>query len=110
MTKVSALYLYRKRGIYYLQKYIPKDLVPHYGVAKWDNRSIEALIIDITINMKNDDLGKYDNTCWTIASIDDKEFGRLRSPNIHKCGDQLSENDWMNMHSFETKWDLGVEN
>jgi integrase len=31
MTKVSAPYLYRKRGIYYLQKRIPKDLVPHYG-------------------------------------------------------------------------------
>ena len=31
MTKVSAPYLYRKRGTYYLQKRIPKDLVPHYG-------------------------------------------------------------------------------
>ena len=31
MTKVSAPYLYRKRGIYYLQKRIPTDLVPHYG-------------------------------------------------------------------------------
>ena len=30
MTKVSAPYLYRKRGIYYLQKRIPTDLVPHY--------------------------------------------------------------------------------
>ena len=33
MTKVSAPYLYRKRGIYYLQKCIPKDLVPHYGAS-----------------------------------------------------------------------------
>jgi hypothetical protein len=31
MTKVSAPYLYRKCGIYYLQKRIPTDLVPHYG-------------------------------------------------------------------------------
>ena len=31
MTKVSAPYLYRKRGIYYLEKRIPTDLVPHYG-------------------------------------------------------------------------------
>ncbi|XDZ71138.1 DUF6538 domain-containing protein [Alphaproteobacteria bacterium LSUCC0744] len=31
MTKVSAPYLYRKRGIYYLQKRIPTDLVQHYG-------------------------------------------------------------------------------
>ena len=31
MTKVSAPYLYRKRGIYYPQKRIPTDLVPHYG-------------------------------------------------------------------------------
>ena len=31
MTKVLAPYLYRKRGIYYLQKRIPTDLVPHYG-------------------------------------------------------------------------------
>ena len=32
MTKVSAPYLYRKRGIHYLQKKcIPTDLVPHYG-------------------------------------------------------------------------------
>ena len=31
MTKVSAPYLYRKRGIYYLQKRIPTDLLPHYG-------------------------------------------------------------------------------
>ena len=67
-----------------------------------------GLFIDLL--SKTYDLGKYDNTCWTIALIDDKEFGRLRSPNIHKCGDQLYENDWMNMHSFETKWDLGVEN
>ena len=33
MIKVSAPYLYRKRGIYYLQKCIPKDLVPHYGAS-----------------------------------------------------------------------------
>ena len=33
MTKVTAPYLYRKRGIYYLQKCIPKDLVPHYGAS-----------------------------------------------------------------------------
>ena len=31
MTKVSAPYLYRKRSIYYLQKRIPKPLVPKYG-------------------------------------------------------------------------------
>ena len=31
MTKVSAPYLYRKRGIYYLQKHIPKLLIPKYG-------------------------------------------------------------------------------
>jgi hypothetical protein len=31
MTKVSAPYLYRKRGIYYLQKRIPKLLIPKYG-------------------------------------------------------------------------------
>jgi integrase len=31
MTKVSAHYLYRKRGIYYLQKRIPKLLIPKYG-------------------------------------------------------------------------------
>jgi integrase len=31
MTKVSAPYLYRKRGIYYLQKRIPKPLIPKYG-------------------------------------------------------------------------------
>jgi hypothetical protein len=31
MTKVSAPYLYRKRGIYYLQKRIPKPLIPQFG-------------------------------------------------------------------------------
>ena len=31
MTKVSAPYLYRKRGIYYLQKCIPQPLIPKYG-------------------------------------------------------------------------------
>ena len=31
MTKVFAPYLYRKRGIYYLQKRIPKSLIPKYG-------------------------------------------------------------------------------
>ena len=31
MTKVYAPYLYRKRGIYYLQKRIPKPLIPKYG-------------------------------------------------------------------------------
>ena len=31
MTKVSAPYLYRKRGIYYLQKRIPKPFIPKYG-------------------------------------------------------------------------------
>ena len=31
MTKVTAPYLIRKRGIFYLQKRIPKPLVGHYG-------------------------------------------------------------------------------
>ena len=30
MTKVSAPYLYRKCGVYYLQKRIPKPLIPKY--------------------------------------------------------------------------------
>ena len=31
MTKVSAPYLYRKLSVYYLQKRIPKPLIPQYG-------------------------------------------------------------------------------
>ena len=31
LTKVTAPYLVRKRGMFYLQKRIPKDLVGHYG-------------------------------------------------------------------------------
>ena len=31
MTKVSAPYLHRKRGVYYLQKRISKPLIPQYG-------------------------------------------------------------------------------
>ena len=32
LTKVTAPYLIRKRGIFYLHKRIPKDLVGHYGM------------------------------------------------------------------------------
>jgi len=33
MTKVSAPYLYRKCGVYYLQKRIPKPLIPKYRLS-----------------------------------------------------------------------------
>ena len=31
LTKITAPYLIRKRGVFYLQKRIPKDLVNYYG-------------------------------------------------------------------------------
>ena len=33
LTKVTAPYLIRKRGMFYLQKRVPKALVGHYGKA-----------------------------------------------------------------------------
>lgn len=76
-----------------------------YGLVQWQGRSVEAVVSQITIKMKHGDLGKYEDTCFLVGLIADKEFARSREPILEDCKDSDARViQWKTAHSFESRW------
>ena len=59
LTKVTAPYLIRKRGMFYLQKRVPKALVGHWNIILgvipklMDGSALEIMLAELPISLKN---------------------------------------------------------
>ena len=82
----------------------PRD----YGLVRWKGREVEAVIGNITVMMKNADVGEYSKDCWSVGVVNDTEFNRYRESLVVECDDTESLTRWKSEHQFETRWDLGA--
>jgi integrase len=94
MTKVSAPYLYRKRGIYYLQKRIPTDLVQHYGthsIQKSLRTRDRAQAVRISSNIVLSLEKEWQDLRFTlpkgVAASDFLKSGILQVPSLTEAAD-----------------------
>ena len=92
MTKVSAPYLYRKRGIYYLQKRIPKPLIPKYGRSilqrslRTTNRADAVRLSSFIVSSLE---REWQALLFDIPNTSASAFYHLTSSPIHPAHDTL---------------------
>ncbi len=59
--------------------------IADYGNAVWQGRTLEAILTDVTIQMKNRLLGERKNYCFRLGLISDAEFQMYREPFEAEC-------------------------
>jgi hypothetical protein len=78
-----------------------------FGLADWNYRALNAIVIKTEINQRNRKLGKYDSSCFYFGLVDDPEFTMKRDLFSAECsGSEALVRDWMIRLRFETEWNL----
>jgi Skp family chaperone for outer membrane proteins len=73
-----------------------------YGVAVYNGRSLEGVIFDVKVELKNRLIGDFDTYCRTIRAVIDDDFDMWRNVEIDQCG--LTGENWQLANSFESQW------
>ncbi|KRQ10162.1 hypothetical protein AOQ71_19525 [Bradyrhizobium manausense] len=73
---LAAWYRERIRGDWELEN-INSEL-RDYGVVEWKNRVLEAGLTAITFRMKRGGLGEYQQNCFLVGYVADREFDVAR--------------------------------
>jgi len=76
-----------------------------FGVAKWDSRSVEAVIARITVSLENPILGQYREECAIAGYLNDTEFNRYRDPFEASCEtSEAAVESWRTGAKFKSLW------
>lgn len=78
-----------------------------YGIAEYNGRVLEGVVIDVNVEIKNRIIGDFDTYCRTIRAVIDDDFDMWRNIEIDQCG--LVGNNWRLANRFESKWIVSTE-
>lgn len=79
--------------------------VTDYGTADWQGRTLEAVLTDVTIRMKNRLLGERRNVCFSLGLISDAEFKMYREPFLAECENASQPTGaWKKDQNFRSLW------
>jgi hypothetical protein len=79
--------------------------IADYGLAQWDDRSLEAIVLEAKVQVVSRERGKYDEACFLLATIVDGEFQRYRDAFETRCAeDQQPLESWKLGHRLESRW------
>lgn len=81
-----------------------------FGLADWDDRRLEAVVIRVALESRNPTLGRYEQTCIVMGYLIDTEFGRRRDAFETRCagaGDIVE--DWQTGRNFTSRWVARLE-
>ncbi|MGY6643800.1 MAG: hypothetical protein ACXIVD_01140 [Salinarimonas sp.] len=81
-----------------------------FGLADWDTRRLEAVVIRVDLESRNPVLGRYEQTCIVMGYLIDTEFERRRDAFETGCTDaaELVE-DWQKGRNFNSRWVARLE-
>ncbi|MFL2931960.1 MAG: hypothetical protein ACJZ47_04030 [bacterium] len=103
------------------EKWTPMDITVRpsdYGTSSWGirtKRRIETVFVELNVKLKNSLLGEYQNTCFILGIIRDKEFDNiLREPfesfaSNKSCRDVKLDSDWKVKNEFQSQWRIPVK-
>jgi hypothetical protein len=76
-----------------------------FGLADWDTRRLEAVVIRVDLESSNPVLGRYEQTCIVMGYLIDTEFERRRDAFETRCAGaaELVE-DWQKGRNFNSRW------
>jgi hypothetical protein len=76
-----------------------------FGLADWDDRRLEAVIIRFVLESRNPTLGRYEETCIVMGYLLDTEFQRRRDAFETGCaGAEATVEDWRAGRDFSSRW------
>jgi len=77
-----------------------------FGELKWQNRTLDGIIIKTNVQQKNRVLGKYETRCFAFGLIDDTEFKMKRDQFAVPCGDVAFMSSWKIGKEFHSGWNV----
>ncbi|WP_349371258.1 peptidoglycan-binding domain-containing protein [Salinarimonas sp.] len=72
-----------------------------YGVATWDGRPLEAVVVVVTVETRNAEFGRYEAGCFLLGWLLDREFDRRRDGFEASCEGPAPTERWP---GFESRW------
>ena len=78
--------------------------IADFGLAQWQRRSLDAIVVRTIIHQKNRILGRYDEPCYMFGLIDDEEFNMWRESFAVECNDTGFVSRWKIGKSFQSEW------
>ena len=83
-----------------------KSDVLDFGTVKWQNRTLDAVLVKTIVQQKNRVLGKYEDTCFVFGLVDDVEFQMNREQFGEPCDNTRFVNSWMLGKDFHSGWNV----
>jgi hypothetical protein len=81
-----------------------------YGMAKWKDRSIEAITVRVEFPMLNRAIGDRKKFCVMFVWINDEEFSFYREPQTHDCDSYKGRFEiWSMRNQFKTQWKVALQ-
>ena len=81
-----------------------------FGLADWDDRRLEAVVIRVGLESRNPVLGRYEQTCIVMGYLIDTEFERRRDAFEVGCaGAAAIIEDWQKGRNFTSRWVARLE-
>mgnify|MGYP001487047103 CR=1 FL=1 len=78
-----------------------------YGTVDYKGRTLEGVVAEIKVSMKNRIIGDFKTYCRKIRAIQDDDFDMWRKLEITTCGS--NDNDWSLLNEFKSRWVVNTE-
>jgi hypothetical protein len=75
-----------------------------FGTLKWQNRTLDGIIVKTNVQQKNRLLGKYETQCFAFGLVDDVEFQVKRDQFAVPCSNVAFINSWEIGKDFHSGW------
>ena len=73
-----------------------------YGLVNYNGRSLEGVVVEIKLTIKNRVIGKFETYCRNIRAIQDPDFDMWRKIKIENC--EVDNDEWELANDFESRW------
>ncbi len=81
-----------------------------FGLADWDDRRLEAVVIRVALESRNPTLGRYHDQCVVIGYLIDAEFERRRDAFEAGCSEAGPVVEaWRTGRDFDSRWVARLE-
>jgi uncharacterized protein (DUF1778 family) len=78
-----------------------------YGAVDYNGRTLEGVISELQVSMKNRIVGDFMTYCRIIRAVNDTDFDMWRQIEISEC--ELDDGQWRLANGFESKWIVSTE-
>ena len=77
-------------------------IINDYGTVDWNERTLEGVIVNMLLRIKNRVLGEYEDYCFSFTKVQDSEFSMRREMMVGECDDIKFIERWKTGLSFKS--------